>query len=230
MKHLIILIAAVLTAFAMKKFKKNRIQIIIVFLVCIAFIGGYNTFTGLNRLVPMIRPFNQLFYQPEYLDEGIYADSVLPLIINDRKIYTKDDIKHFEFDMNGEAVWEYVLNDIHYGVNSENILKAFGAETLRDASLNDATITEDIKKDFEILGSANDMYRYSGAVGYGQEEYWNYFHHCFMFNDHASPLKIYLHVTDMDSELVALWQKIPKGYGEDLFIMDKDYYEKNVKH
>lgn len=230
MKHLIILIAAVAVIIAMKISKKNKLKIIIAFLIVVALTGAYNTLTRLGGLVSMIRPFNQLFYQTQYLDDGIYADSILPHIVDGKKVYTKDDINHLVFDMNGSPAWEVHLDEIHYGINSENSLKAFGAETIRDASLNDVIISDEMRKDFEVLGYANDMLRYSAAVGFEPESYWNYFHHCYIYNDRGVPLQIYLHVTDMDSDLVALWQKVPEGYGEDLYIMDKDYFEENVKH
>lgn len=229
MKHLIILILAVIAIIAIRVFEKFKVQLIIAFLLCITLVSGLYTLRNINGVVSFVRPTNQLFYQSEYLEDGMYPDAILPLIVKDRKVYTKDDIKHFEYDMSGEALWEEDLRDIHYGINSENLLKAFDADTVRDSSMNDAIITDDIQKDFEVLGAANDMLRFSGVVGSGTEEYWNYFHHYYVYTAYGMPMNVYLNVNDMDSELVALWQKVKKGYGENLYIMNKDYYDKNVK-
>lgn len=236
MKHLLIAVLAIITIVMIRIFKNFRKQIILAFLLCITLVSFMVTIKDIGGLVNLVRPFNQLFFQPEFLEEGVYADSILPLMVEGKTVYTKDDIEHFEYDMNGEALWEYNLWDIHYGINSENLLKAFGADTIRDSSMNGITITGDTQNDFELLGSANDMLRFSGVVGDGDEEYWNYFHHYYIYTVHGSPSHIYLHIDDKgsllkgsDAELVAIWQRIPDKLGEDLYIMDKEYYDKNVK-
>ena len=236
MKHLLILIFAIITIVLIRIFKNFRKQIVLAFLLCITLVSFAVTIKDIGGLVDLVRPFNQLFFQPEFLEEGLYADSILPLMVEGKTVYTKDDIEHFEYDMNGEAIWEYNLYNIHYGINSENLLKAFGANTVKDSSMNETIITDDIQNDFDLLGSANDMLRFSGVVGDGTEEYWNYFHHYFVYTVHGSPMHIYLHIddkgsllNDQDSELVAIWQRIPDKHGEDLYIMDKDYYDKNVR-
>lgn len=236
MKHLLILVLAAITIVLIRIFKNFRKQIVLAFLLCITLVSFAVTIKDIGGLVDLVRPFNQLFFQPEFLEEGLYADSILPLMVEGKTVYTKDDIEHFEYDMDGEAYWELDLQDIHYGVNSENLLKAFGANAVRDPSMNGTIITGDIQNDFELLGSANDMLRFSGVVGDGTEEYWNYFHHYYIYTAHGSPSHIYLHIDDKgsltkgsDAELVAIWQRVSEKYGEDLYIMDKEYYDKNVR-
>lgn len=233
MKHLIILILAIATIIAIRVFSQYKTRIVIAFLAGITIVSAVVTFMNTDRLMDLIRPVNQLFYQPDFFEKDMYPDAIFPLMLRGKTIYTKDDIKTYEYDMTGPPTWEYELEWIHHGINSENLFKVFGANPIRDASLNDVVLTDKIKNDFERLGPSNDMYRASSAVSYFTEEYGNYFHHTYMYSsEHAIPLSIYLHVEDDGSlvndsgtDLVAIWEEIPGLYGENLYIMSRDYFD-----
>lgn len=233
MKHLIIILVAIATVIACKLLKKNKNLILMLFLTSVIIISAFFMLRDIGSLNDYIRPLNQLFYQEEFLEDGIYADAILPIMVKGKTVYTKDDIFVPDFDMDGEPVWEPQINKINYGINTENLLKEFGARTIRDKSLNDVTVPDSLKSEFEDLGYANDMLRFSGAAGYYTEEYGNFFHHYYLYTAHGSPLHIYIHqdekgglINDCGSELVVLWEGLPHPeYGENIYIMDKEYFD-----
>lgn len=230
MKQLVVLLLAVIALLAIRFFKNYTRQIILAFLICITIVSGFFMLRDIGGLTDFIRPYNQLYYQSEFLKDGLYSDAILPLMVKDKTVYVKDDLEDIDLSTFGPDHWEAHLDEIHYGVNTESLLNAFGANVKRDESLNDIVVTDDIQKDFEDFGSANDMLRFSGAVGNIEEKYGNFFHHQYIFYSKGQPLHIYLHLNDKgslisgtDDELVVLWQKKDEGFGEDIYIMDKEY-------
>ena len=165
-----------------------------------------------------------------------YPGAVLPLIVADKTVYVKDDFNHPEFDMNDpEAPWELHLKEIYYGINSRNLLRAFDANVVADPSLNGITITKEQAESFTDLGRSNDLYRFSSAANDIDVEYGNYFHYYYYYTARGEEMHVYLQAFDAkeltpvdDTDLVAIWQELEDGYGENLFIMTKSYYDKEV--
>ncbi|MCR4685624.1 MAG: hypothetical protein K5649_09170 [Lachnospiraceae bacterium] len=194
------------------------------------------SYRDLTRLVPMTTTVNQLPYQIGYPEEGAYPGAILPLMVSGKTVYTKNDIEHYEFDMSDpEAPWEHALNSIYYGLNSRNLLSAMDAKVIADDSLNDLQISEEITGKCVDLGFSNDTYRYSHAVNDIPEEYGNYFHYYYIYTANGAPMHIYLGASDPlsltpegEEELYAIWQKKEQGCGEDLYIFDREFYEKEV--
>lgn len=234
MKHLAILILAVVAAILIRICKNHKMQLIVGFLLCITLFSLFLTIRDADGLVSFNRSTNQLFYQPEFIDEGLYPDAFMPLLVKGKTIYTKDDINYFDYEAEDDSHWEVRLGEINYGRNSKSLLETFGAETIADSALNDIIVTDEYLKDFQTMGLSNDMFRSSCAVNDITSKFGNYFHYYCYYGAFGLPSHVYYHVDDKgsllngsDAEFVALWQYVDGGYGEDLFIMDKEYFEEH---
>ncbi|MCR5267846.1 MAG: hypothetical protein K6E16_04970 [Lachnospiraceae bacterium] len=219
------------------KWKKEYGTVILIgVLALLVFANAAFSYRDLLGLVPMTRTCNQLPYQTGYPEEGAYPGALLPLMVSGKTIYTRDDIRHFEFDMSDPvAPWELYLGEIYYGINARNLLKAFGADVVADERLNEITLPEGTSEKCMDLGYSNDLYRYSFAVNDIPEEYGNYFHYYYYYTANGVPMHIYLGANDLSSftpdgegELYAIWKVTEGGPGEDLYLFDRDFYEKEV--
>ena len=231
---LILLLAAALLL--LMHFKKAYRSRILLGALLVLFLGNlFFSLRDLEGIVPFTSTKEQLFYNADHPEET-YPGAILPLIVSGKRIRVKDDITRYEFDMSDPvAPWELHLGEIYYGLNSKNLLAAMGAELVPDSSINDVKIEEDAAGQFTVLGASNDLYRFSCAANDIPEEYGNYFHYYYYYTAHGRPMYIYLNADDVsaltpagEEELVALWQRLPKGCGENLFIMSRDYYDREV--
>ena len=190
----------------------------------------------IKNLVPLYTSFSQMADMEG--EAGLsYPGAILPLIVSGKTVYAKDDFSHLEFDMSDpEAPWELQLKDIYHGINSRNLLEASGANVVCDPAFNESEITKEQAVRFTDLGYSNDLYRFSCAANDIDVEYGNYFHYYYYYTAKGQPMHIYLYAEDADAftperdeELVALWQPVEKGYGEDLYIMTKSWFDREVQ-
>ncbi|HOO29127.1 MAG TPA: hypothetical protein PLU43_11740, partial [Lachnospiraceae bacterium] len=71
-----------------KQYKKHILGGFVIVMILLSFIYNIRT---LSLIVPFYYPVNQTFYQPGFLENGEYPDSFLPLLLNGKTVYTKDD-------------------------------------------------------------------------------------------------------------------------------------------
>ncbi|MBP5383450.1 MAG: hypothetical protein J6Y57_00580 [Lachnospiraceae bacterium] len=234
MKHILVIVAGIAVYFLVRLKKTYRTQILLVFLGVLACVSLVFTCVNIGGTVTLTGSKNQLIHQPSFVRDGIYPDTILPLMVAGKTVYTKDDIKQYEYDMNDpSAPWEDRLWDVHYGHNSRNLLAVMGAKTVADAGLNDCRIPDEMRERFTDLGYANDMYRFSFAVNDIPYEYGNFFHYYTIYTVDGNPVHVYLAAKDADAflpgkenELVALWQR--DRYCEDLYLMDRETFDEEV--
>ncbi len=236
MKHVLILLLGALMLLLMRRKKEYRIKILCSGLILIAGVNLFLSVRDLPKLVPFTRSTNQMFYQPQYLSEGTYPDAILPLMISGKTIRTKDDIREYTFDLSDpDAPWENLLHEVYYGVNSRNLLESMGANVVADQGLNDVVIRKEAEADFESLGMSNDMYRFSFPFNDFPGEYANSFHYYCYYTAFGLPMQVRIpkgdaqaFLPDSTEDLVAIWERIPEGFGEQLYLMSRSYYEKEV--
>lgn len=212
-----------------------RLPLIFTVLSALILLNLFFSLRDLPGTVAFTKTTSQLFYNSDHPEET-YPGALLPLIVADKTVYVKDDITHYEFDMTDpDSPWEDNLGGIYYGMNSKNLLEAGGAKVISDSSLNDAVVSKEQAASFADLGQSNDLYRFSCATNDISEEYGNYFHYYYMYTVSGAPMHIYVNAETVqqltpegDAQLVALWQRVDAGFGEDLFLMSREYYDKEV--
>ncbi len=217
--------------------KADKIIILACVFLLLAGANALFSFRDLPRLVPMTQSVNQLPYQQGYPEEGAYPGALLPLMVSGKTVYAKNDIQHYEFDMSDPiAPWELVLPKIYYGLNSRNLLSVMGADIVPDDTLNKVLITDEVRDRCTDLGFSNDLFRYSCAANDIPEEYGNYFHYYYFYSVNSDPMHIYYGCSDPrqltpagDEDLVAIWQKKTNGFGEDLYLFSRDFYDREVQ-
>lgn len=221
--------------FTKREYKK---QIIAGFLSVIVLFCAYYDYAVL-KLMPDVsfhRPFSQTFYQKEFIDTGEFPDSLLPLLLSKKTVYTKNDPMDFE---DAEAMGKNWMYGFYHQTNIVNYLNLIEAYQINDEGMNGTMLTgARIEEDFYKLGPANDMLRYSFICTDFREELGNSFNYFWYYSDHLSEIDVYLNIKpdingqDIASadDLVLLWDS-PEGAVEEenLYIMTKAYYEENVR-
>ena len=238
MKVIFVAIVTVITCILLFIRRQYKKLIIGGYLSVIILFGAYYNYAVL-KLMPDVsfhRPFSQTFYQKEFLDTGEYPDSLLPLILSGKTVYTKDDPMDFE---DADAMGKNWMYGFYHQRNAVSYLDMIEASAVSDESLNGTMLTKtQIDEDFHKLGPANDMLRYSFICTDFWDEVGNFFNYYWYYSTHLSEIDVYLN-TDPDSngediasagELVLLWDS-PEGAKEEenLYIMTKAYYEENVR-
>ncbi|MCR4738638.1 MAG: hypothetical protein K5886_00090 [Lachnospiraceae bacterium] len=189
----------------------------------------------IKNTVPFYRPFSQTYYQKEFAQGGEYPDSLLPLILKGKKIYVKDDPYTIE---EAKAEGKDYLYAYYHGVNLVNFAKFSGAEVIKDETMNDSAIPGSLREsDFECLGMANDMFRYTFLMNDFWEELGNYFTYQWYYYDHLDPIFAYANILPdkggkdvyTSDELVILWDSSHEREEEDIYLMTKEYYDDRIR-
>lgn len=237
MKFIIFGILTVLAAVMLLLFnRKYRKLIFLGYFVCVIAISAFYNLRLIRNIVPFYRPFSQTYYQPEFLEKGEYPDSLLPLLLQDKTVYTKNDPMDFEDAMLLGKDWHYGYYHVN---NAVWYLELLDARVVQEDGMNGSMPTEEqIRTDFENMGPANDMFRYTFLCSKHFDEPGNYFSHFWYYADHLSEIDVYLNPhADPDGadiasaeELVMLWDSQEGAKEEEnIYIMTKAYYEENVK-
>ncbi|MCR5420151.1 MAG: hypothetical protein K6E98_04010 [Lachnospiraceae bacterium] len=235
MRYVVMIGLSVLAAILMKIKKEYKVYILSVYLVLMAVIGLLYNVRLMDKVMPSVRPLNQTFYQPQYQESGEYPDSLLMLLFKDRKIFVRDDVYLVS---QAEKENKSFLYAYYHARNMHWLLNYSGAVCVRDKSMNHQKVRETLlKKDYEVLGNINDMFRYCFMYNDLIDEPGNYFNYYWYYYEFLPVIKAYM-CTATDSkgqtvfdaeELVILWYSTDGSEAEDLYIMTKDYYEKEVK-
>lgn len=233
MKYLAVLVLLIITIVLLEWKKEYKGRILCGFILVMIFLGiVYNT-KIISRIVPFYRPVNQTFYQVEFLEKGEYPDSFLPLLLDGRTVYTKDDRLTIEEAASEGKNWLY---SYYHNENAINYMELAGAAVIPDEALNDSYISKEQQAELMDLGFVNDMFRYSFLCNDFWEELGNYFTYYWYYADYLPPIHVYMNLSEgadgssiFDAEeLVVLWDGSPENEAENLYIMTKDYYESEV--
>ena len=232
MRYLVIIGIAVIAGILIRIKTKYRMHILAAFAVLMILMNGLYNVKLLGKLLPFYRPTNQTFYQTQFLENGEYPDSLLMLMLEGKKVYIKDDAVSAK-DTHGRH-WIYGYYHLY---NVEWFLKSADAQPVRDAGMNGIILDETrIESDFDELGITNDMFRNSFMYNDIEKEWGNYFYYYWYYYERLGPIRAYMNVnkdsegkTVFDSdELVLLWNAIDGVEEEDIYIMTKDYYDREV--
>lgn len=236
MRYLVITGAAVIAGILIRYKSEYRNRILICFGVSAIIMSGLYNVRLLGKLLPFYRPVNQTFYQTRFLENGEYPDSLLMLLFKDKKVYVK---KENVFLSQAQEQNKSFLYAYYHAKNEYRFLEYAGAELIKDKSMNDVMLTEEkLDSDFEELGITNDMFRYCFMYNNIKEEPGNYFNYYWYYYEYLDTVRAYMNVkedskgeTVFDAdEMVMLWDTADEGEEEDIYIMTKDYYDREVAH
>ncbi|HAG69563.1 MAG TPA: hypothetical protein DCL38_06285 [Lachnospiraceae bacterium] len=216
--------------------KEYRRQVIAGYLIIVILFSAFYNFRFAGTIVDFYRPTDQSFFQREFLESGEYPDSLLPLILQGKTVYTKDD--RFEDFEEAEKYGKNWLYGFYHAANDLNYLRLAGAEVVKDEGMNGTMLSDEGKKDFERLGPANDMFRYSFICSKFKDEIGNFFNYYWYYCDYLPEIAVYLNISEdsegkdigSSDELVVLWEnpeELPEG--DNFYVMTKAYYEENVR-
>ena len=234
MRYIVIIGLAVIAGLIIRKNRKYTARVLLALALIMTAMSALYNVRNLNSLLKFVRPFNQAFYQTSFLDEGEYPDSFLMSLLEGKTVYVKDDVYMVsEAEEHGKN-FNYAL---YHARNEYYFLDYLKTDLIKDASMNDVIVTDDlISRDFESLGQINDMLRYCFLYGDLPYESANYFAYYWYYYEYLDSIKAYLNVVsdskgetvfDAD-ELVILWNTVDGTEEEDIYIMTKDYYDKEV--
>ncbi|MBR2276000.1 MAG: hypothetical protein IJ873_08085 [Lachnospiraceae bacterium] len=201
----------------------------------ILFSAFYNVYFT-KEIIASYQPTSQTFYQKEFAETGEFPDSLLPFLLKDKTVYMKNDPMDIDDAQDMGKDWLY---SYYHALNSAAYVPFVGGEAVPDESMNDTMLTDaQIEGDFERLGMANDMYRYSFICTPQFDETGSYFYYYWYYYEHLPEIYAYINRSKdsagediaTSKELVLLWDS-PMGDAEleDVYLMTKRYYEENVR-
>lgn len=229
MKYLLALLICVgcLLALNISPLKKHKgIAMAVASAAVIVMFVFYNVRT-LDLILPIYSHTNQVFYQEEFEEEGLYPDAFLPYLFKDKTVYTKND-KCESVEAAKALGYDYTYYYYHVN-NCVNYLKSVGAKVICDDAYNDVVLSDSQKSKFEDLGYANDMFRNTFTLSDEVGEHSNAFHYYWFYAYHVGEMHVYVcpeMLKDSD-ELLVLWDD---KENEDFYIVSREYYEKEVKN
>lgn len=231
MRHLIIIVLAVIIAVLVRIKERHREKLLIVGLVLFSLICGFYSFRHSESILKTIKPVHQTFYTPDFIETNEFPDAFLRLYLKDKTVYVKNDYFNFEEADQYGVDWTY---GFYHGHNALFYLRSVFANAVEDPEMNEYVIPENIRGDFESLGFLNDMLR--NTMMYSDYDYLvgNYFFYLMYYRDLAATSNIYVNadsIKDSD-ELVLIWQQ-KDGENletEDMYLMGKEYYENKIKN
>ncbi|MCR5108685.1 MAG: hypothetical protein K6B28_11045 [Lachnospiraceae bacterium] len=236
MKFIFVIALTAITVVLLLLKKEYRSKLILGYVLVLILLNIVYDTLFIHIIVPFYRPFSQCFYQTGFLERGEFPDSLLSMLLKDKKVYVKDD--KYGIDEAKAEGKDYVYSYYHM-VNAVNYAEFSGAEVIKDSTMNGTMVSDErLKNDFEKLGYANDMFRYTFLMNDYVEELGNYFTYFWYYFDHLSDIYAYIN-TGADSrgediseaeELVILWDSSKTKEEENIYVMTKTYYEDNIRN
>jgi len=226
MRHLVIIVLAIAAAVGMHIMKKHREKIFIATIFMAALICGVYSFTHADSVLASVRPLNQTFYTPDFINSQEFPDAFLRLYLKDKTVYTKNDYWTQEMCDEAGLNWTYSVYHVH---SMKRYLDSVGAGVVMQDEINSVTVPSELRADFEDLGYINDLLRNTMMYTEYDSEVGNYFFYLWYYRDKASSSNMYVNADSLEgeNELVLIWQQ-KDGQNqetEDMYLMGKTYFD-----
>lgn len=227
MKYLLALVLCVacLIALNINPFKKHKGYVLAVAAAAVIVMFVIYNVRTLDLILPIYSHTNQVFYQDEFEEDGLYPDAFLPYLFKGKTVYTKND-KSESVEAAKALGYDYTYYYYHVN-NCVNYLKSVGANVISDDSYNSVELNDAQKDVFMDFGYANDMFRNTFNLSDEVGEHSNAFHYYWFYAYHVGEMHIYVCPTQLKEcdEILVLWDN---KENEDFYIISKDYYEREV--
>lgn len=233
MKMLIAVVMAILllVLLLIPQLKKYKGIILAAYGFAFMLLVALQMFRTVGLMLPFYQPKDQMFYQKEFAEEGLYPDALIQLLVKNKTVYVKDDRDEYMEENchseNGLKDGKYWLYPFYHQINMTNFLNAAGAKVVADDSYNNSFISEENQNDFDFAGYGNDMFRFMFLLSNDTGEWSNYFYHYWYYCDHLDVMNVYINPEGVNEaeEIVVLWDD---KENETIYIMTKDYYDMEV--
>lgn len=193
---------------------------------------------SLPNILPFYRSTLQTRYLPDFMDEMVYPDTLLQLLVADKEVILHDagdDYEHYiwEYYDEGNPQVQYAYEaDRRYYLGRDYY--RYFVQFAKDVTIDESIPTKDevgqltFKEDMTCIGYMNDMLRYAFALNedeIAEEEYKSYFWYDYIYGVTSESMYLYLEndISDQCSKLVALWDT-----ENNLYVMSEEYYEEVV--
>lgn len=222
-------------AFVLTKSKKINMKIMIISVMMVFFLlNGIYNYRNMSTILPMEQTTNQTLYQFSNYDNKIYPDSFLRLLLSMKKVVIPYELKPYsEYAGYGKDNLEGnpFSNKYYKENNCARYIITFAKEYTVDEKLPKIeTINMELyQDDFDNFGAVNDMLRYSFLLNQEGIQESSYFWYSWYYYTNAMERNrygmVYINMDGIteEDELVAIWD-----YFENLYIMPRSYYEKEV--
>lgn len=220
-----IILATIITLLALaclliKKLRIYKWGIMLAYFVSVIALFAFYNYRTIDYILPFYHPTNQMFYQEEFVEDGEYPDSLLPYILDGKKVHLPNYIYWNEDTVDSIDAWK---NGELLCMNIENVLTNSGATVVYDDF--DYKISDSQKDAFEELGFLNDTFRYSFLYNNLKEEYGNAFYYYWYYSANSQPIKMYICPKQYEeSDDLLLLFDANMGF----YLISKDYYDKEV--
>ena len=151
MRYIAIVGPALIAGFAIRKNNKYRNRILIGAGIFMILMSVFYNIRTMGSLLDFIRPFDQAFYQNEYLEKGSYPDSLLMTLLEGKTVYVKDDAFMIE---EAEAQGKNFNYALYHARNEYYLLEYLKTKLIKDPAMNEVFLSEDrVGSDFASIGS-----------------------------------------------------------------------------
>lgn len=202
--------------------KRKRITLAMYAFTVIILSVMYNLRT-IDYILPFYQPVSQTIYQISFLKDGGYTDAFLDEFLNGKTVHTPDDARNIT-DENPKSPR---LSTYYHAYSMWNYLESNNASIIKDPTLNGYTLDSAQKLQFQDLGLANDLMRYTFPYTKYANKYGNGFFHYWYYSMYSEESHIFLCVNNLNDskELIMLWEKKEDGMTEDYYIISKEQFK-----
>lgn len=230
MRHIVIIVMAVIIWLLTIVLKNHREKIIIAGIAVISIVSGIYSYANAGKVLSTRSFREQTLYSKDYVAGGEYPDAFLRLFLKDKKVYIKrDPVKMKEAEEMG-VYWVYSLYHMR---NMTSYLRSIDADLIKEDEMNEDAVPESLAGDFEKLGYTNDFMRNTMLYTKHDMESGNYLYFLNYYRDLSDTAYFYINSDSLngDDEYVLLWQPRSEEdlITEDMYLMGRKYYEENVK-
>jgi len=219
-----------------KKRKQCMLFFSAIFAVAMILLNCLFNIRSLPNIYPLYKSSTQTRYMADFMKEQLYPDAFLQLLVKDKNVIlhdSGDEYEHMAYPYTDETTGEtkYAISydpRYYYGRDYYRYFSQFSEDIIIDDSVpvKDEVQKLNLAERMTCLGYVNDMQRYVFLLNEDQIEQASYFWYDYVYRNDSAPMYIYLE-NDIKfdcSDVVALWDA-----QNNLYIMSKEYYEKEVK-
>lgn len=210
-----------------KSLKKYRGKIVFFYGCAVAALFAFYNIRTADLILPFYHPTNQMFYQPEFFEEGLYPDSLLPYLLKGKTIHISDYGVDLDGDLNSFYAWvegRFMMKDMI------NIFEEFGADVEISTEDENNVLAERLSLDKSQalcadFGGMNDTFRYAFFHNDLETEFGNGFYYYWFYSSSMKPFNLLIDPEGIE-EAADLY--VLKDDNDNMVIVSEDVFYREV--